>query len=122
MGTGYHGGFGQTSRNQEESMQKKQKLPENEAQVKHIFSGKEGHFIDTPQNREILVELANDENKYYGNDQYGNSWNIEITADGKQNWVRYRNGIINEGGQNKTPREWDDDTGLNKNPFKRRKK
>ena len=35
---------------------------------------------------------------------------------------RYQNGIINEGGQNKTPRNWDNETGLNNNPVKRRKK
>ena len=38
-----------------------------------------------------------------------NSWNIETTDSGAQNWVRYQKGIINEGG-------------LNNNPVKRRKK
>ena len=51
-----------------------------------------------------------------------NSWNIETTDSGAQNWVRYQKGIINEGGQNKTPRNWDNETGLNNNPVKRRKK
>ena len=51
-----------------------------------------------------------------------NSWNIETTDSGAQNWVRYQKGIINEGGQNKTPRKWDTETGLNNNPVKRRKK
>ena len=51
-----------------------------------------------------------------------NSWNIETTDSGAQNWVRYQKGIINEGGQNKTPRKWDNETGLNHNPVKRRKK
>lgn len=30
--------------------------------------------------------------------------------------------VINNGGQNKKPREWDPETGLNKNPFKKGKK
>ena len=51
-----------------------------------------------------------------------NSWNIETTDSGAQNWVRYQNGTINEGGRNKTPRKWDNETGLNNNPVKRRKK
>ncbi len=35
---------------------------------------------------------------------------------------RYQNGTINEGGQNQVPRQWDNETGYNNNPFKRRKK
>ena len=56
---------------------------------------------------------------YLGNDKYGNSWNAEITSNGTQNWVRYRNGVINEGGRNTTPRDWDSETGLDVNPFKK---
>lgn len=97
-------------------------LPKNNAQIKHIFSDKDGHLSDTPSNRKLLVDLANDKSKFIGTDKYGNSWNAEITNDGKQNWVRYQNGKINEGGQNKVPRQWDSETGYNNNPFKRRKK
>lgn len=52
--------------------------------------------------------------------KYGNQWNAETTENGVQNWVRYQNGIINEGGQNQFPRSWNSDTGLNNNPIKRR--
>lgn len=123
MGAGYHGGFGNTNgaREQDKSVDE-QLLPKNEAQLKHIFSGKEGHLIDTPQNRRLLRNLANDKSKFTGKDKYGNSWNTEITSEGAQNWVRYRNGMINEGGQNRIPRKWNGETGLNNNPVKRRKK
>lgn len=77
---------------------------------------------DTPSNRKLLRDLANDKSKYIGTDKYGNSWNVTINADGSQTWVRYQNGIINEGGRNATPRVWNKETGLNKNPVLRRKK
>ena len=95
------------------------KLPDNDSQLKHIFGDREGHLPDTPENRKLVIDLANDKSKYYGKDQWGNLWNIEIDANGNQNWVRYRNDIINNAGQNKSNaiRDWDPLTGLNNNPF-----
>ena len=86
-------------------------LPSGEAQIRHIFGNRPGHLPDTPENRTILTKLARDPTKYVGKDKYGNSWNIETTSNGVQNWVRYRNGVINEGGQNQTPRPWNPGTG-----------
>lgn len=124
MGAGFHGGFGNThgSKKEDNQADQKQHLPKDESQLKHIFKDKPGHLKDTPKNRKMLVELANNKRKYVGKDKYGNSWNVETMDSGVQNWVRYRNGTINEGGQNQTPRKWDNETGLNNNPFKRRKK
>lgn len=121
MGAGLHGGFGNTEGAKKQN-DEKQTLPQNEAQLKHIFSGKEGHLSDTAANRVLLINLANSRDKYIGIDKYGNSWNAETNSDGSQNWVRYQNGTINEGGRNAVPRKWDNETGFNKNPFKRRKK
>ena len=122
MGTGYFGGFGSgTIGSKEQHETEKHSLPKGEAQLRHIFSGKEGHLSDTPENRQLLVDLSNNESKYVGKDKYGNLWNIETTEQGVQNWGRYQNGIINEGGQNASPRTWNDETGLNYNPVKRRK-
>ena len=120
MGAGFHGGFGDTKGNND-PQGAKQSLPKNDAQLKHIFSGKDGHLSDTPANRKKLTDLANDQSKFIGTDKYGNSWNAETNSDGSQNWVRYQNGTINEGGQNATPRPWNNETGLNNNPVKRRK-
>jgi hypothetical protein len=122
MGAGFHGGFGNTKGAKDGPGKSKQSLPKNKAQLKHIFSGKEGHLSDTPANRRMLVKLANNQDRYVGKDKYGNSWNIEKIESGAQNWVRYQNGIINEGGQNKIPRSWNQETGLNRNPIKRRKR
>ena len=75
---------------------------------------------DEPDPRSRLIPVFDSlKSKFIGKDKYGNSWNVEITSDGKQNWVRYKYNVINEGGQNKTPRPWDPSTGLNKNPFKK---
>jgi len=97
-------------------------LPKDASQINHIFGRCEGHISDTPENRKMLTDLANDKNKLIGTDKYGNSWNAEITSDGSQNWVRYQGGTINEGGRNSTPRTWNDETGYNNNPVKRRKR
>lgn len=87
--------------------------------VKTYFSGKDGHLNDTPANRHLLTDLANDPFAFVGTDKYGNSWNIRTNPDGSQTWVRYQNGTINEGGQNSFPRSWNNETGLNHNPIKR---
>lgn len=114
MGGGTHGGFGSTGGAIH--------LPKDDSQLKHIFSDRPGHLPDTEKNRELLTNLAQDKSKFMGKDKYGNSWNVEVTSSGKQNWVSYKNNVINNGGQNKKPREWDPETGLNKNPFKKGKK
>lgn len=119
MGTGIHGGFGNT--NHEKPLSGKNLLPKDDSQLKHIFSGKEGHLCDTPENRKLLIDLANDQKKFVGKDKYGNCWNIDSDANGIQTWVRYQNGTINEGGQNQLPRSWNTETGLNNNPVKRRR-
>lgn len=93
-------------------------LPKNASQLKHIFAERDGHVPDTPKNRKKLIELAKDQSKYLGKDKHGNSWHAEITGDGKQWWVRFREQTINEGGLNQYPRPWDPESGLNKNPFK----
>ena len=61
MGAGYHGGFGNTqgSKREDKQANPKQHLPKDESQLKHIFTNKPGHLKDTPENRKLLVKLAN---------------------------------------------------------------
>ena len=135
MGAGYHGGFGNTygasnnsgyqdlsdnpnQTNNASDNQDKVSLPTSDSQLDHIFGNRPGHLSDTAENRQTLVDLANDQSKYIGTDKYGNDWNVQIETDGSQTWVRYQNGVINEGGRNTTPRSWDNATGLNNNPFR----
>lgn len=100
------------------SSSEKISLPKNDSQIKHIFGERNGHVADTPQNRQKLIDLANDKSKFQGKDKFGNTWHIEMNEKGNQWWVRFREGTINEGGMNSVPRNWDSDTGLNFNPFK----
>lgn len=93
------------------------KLPEQEAQLAHIFEDREGHIPRTSENMKLLVGLANSWENYRGTDAFGNAWHIKSRDDNSQVWVRSRNGVINEGGINKKPRTWDKDSGLNDNPF-----
>lgn len=106
MGTGVHGGFGNTKGSGRVS------LPKNDSQIKHIFRKKKGHLEDTPENRKLLEDLANDDSKYLGTDARGNSWNAVILPDGSQLWVEYRNGRIIDGGKNDTPQPWHPESGL----------
>ena len=126
MGSGFHGGFGETYGKRENRSAERNSpmvsLPNGAAQIRHIFADRKGHLPDTPENRELLLDLAGDRSKFIGKDRFGNSWHAEMMADGTQNWVRHKDGVINNGGRNETPMEWDKDTGLNKNPVLRRKK
>lgn len=94
------------------------RLPKNSAQIKHFMRKDVGHLVDNPKNRATLLRVSNDESLYAGTDKWGNKWYIETCKNGGQHWVRVMNGIINEGGYNRSPIEWDSETGLNKNPRK----
>ncbi|MBQ7523385.1 MAG: hypothetical protein IJT07_02565 [Oscillospiraceae bacterium] len=98
-------------------------LPQNDSQIKHIFTNKDGHLPDTPENRQLIFDLANDSSKFVGIDAYGTSWHAVINADGTQTWVRYYNKtrIISDAGQNQKPFAWNDRTGFNIEPKQWRK-
>ena len=123
MGAGqsdlYKGTYGDKEENIPDYLKGKIKLPPNDSQLKHIFKERDGHLPDTPENRKLLEELANNKDRYKGKDKYGNDWNIRLNDDGTQDWVRSQHQVINEGGRNKEPRPWDDETGLFRNPTKR---
>lgn len=42
--------------------------------LKHIFCDRPGHLIDTPHNRQLLLEVAGDSKNYLGTDKYGKAW------------------------------------------------
>lgn len=88
------------------------KLPENEAQLRHIFRDAPGHVPDTPANRQLLQSVADDATATLGTDRFGNVWSARINSDGTQTWVQSRNGVIINGGVNQTPRTFNPRTGL----------
>lgn len=124
MGAGqsdlYKGTYGDNAKNIPEELQTRIKLPANDAQLKHILRNAEGHLPDTPENRRLLEELANDVDAHAGKDIHGNDWNIRDLEDGSQLWVTSKNGVIQNGGLNKPPKPWDVFTGLSQNIVKRR--
>ena len=119
MGAGqsdlYKGTYGDNPDNIPDELKGKVKLPENDAQLKHILRDSRGHLPDTPENRKLLVDLANDNRYHMGVDKFGNDWNVRLNNDGTQDWTRSMNQVINEGGRNLTPINWNDETGLFRN-------
>ena len=92
------------------------KFPPNDAQIKHIFRPKQGHLPDTPENRKLIENVANNPANYKGKDKYGNEWYSQMQSDGSQVWAITRNGIIQNAGKNLTPKLWDSETGYSANP------
>ena len=88
------------------------KLPPNDSQLKHMFEDREGHVPDTPGNRQLLEDVANDPNSYYGTDRWGKQWYARMQEDGSQVWVCARDGVIQDGGINQVPHQYDELTGF----------
>lgn len=97
-------------------------LPQDSSQLNHIFGERKGHLPDTPSNRALLLDVANDRRALLGTDQFGNIWSARTEGDGSQVWTVSRGGTIQNGGRNNPPRYWDGLTGLNNNPFRKGRK
>jgi filamentous hemagglutinin len=93
-------------------------LPPHDSQLKHIFRAQPGHLPDTPENRQLLLDLANTPLYYRGTDKWGNRWYAQDNPDGSQLWVEIYNGVIGDGGLNQQPQPWDDESGLKVNIIK----
>lgn len=119
MGAGqsdlYKGTYGDNPDNIPDELKGKVKLPKNDSQLKHIFRNDEGHLPDTPENRELLVDLANDEKNHVGKCRRGLDWHSKLNKDGSQYWVSHREGVISDGGVNLIPRGFNEETGLKRN-------
>ena len=111
MGTSSGGNFGKTK-----GSQGKVSLPPNRSQLMHIFRDKTGHLLDTPANRKLLLDIANNKKYFKDIDKFGITWHIKYNSQGHQIWTASKNGILQEGGKNIFPHKWDPATGLNKNP------
>ena len=89
-------------------------LPEKNLSIMgHIFRKKDGHLIDTPENRNLLRELVKDSSNYLKRDKaFKRDWYAKITKDGKQLWAWIKNDKIRDGGLNNKVLPWNDQTGL----------
>ncbi|MBE5857837.1 MAG: filamentous hemagglutinin family protein [Lachnospiraceae bacterium] len=125
MGAGqsdlYKGTYGDNPDNIPDALKGIVKFPQGDSQLKHMFRNEEGHLPDTPENRKLLYELANDEKYYVGKDMWGNDWHVRQNSDGTQDWVEHQNKVISDGGKNSKPKNWDDVTGLKYNPLRKYK-
>ncbi|WP_413697266.1 hemagglutinin repeat-containing protein, partial [Pseudomonas sp. Pseusp11] len=89
-------------------------LPTDSSQLSHIFRDDVGHLADTLENQQTLVKLTNNPANSLGTDRFGNQWFAQTQADGTQLWGSVRNGVIQNGGLNTTPRGFNPATGLSK--------
>lgn len=80
------------------------RLPDDASQLGHIFANRAGHLVDSPANRQLLVDLANNAAARVGTDRFGNVVSALPRADGSQIWVYTQNGVIQNGGLNSVPR------------------
>lgn len=89
-------------------------LPSNPSQLSHIFRDDAGHLSNTPENQQTLVSLVNNPANGLGTDQFGNQWYAKMLPDGSQLWGSVRNGVLQNGGLNTTPRTFNPATGLSR--------
>ena len=89
-------------------------LPVAQSELRHIFRPSEGLIKDTPENRTLLLEVANDPASRLESDQHGNYWAARLLEDGRQVWVRMRGEKIINAGINAVPRDFHSMTGLNR--------
>ena len=88
------------------------KISEDDAP--HMFGNRPGHLIDTPANRQLLIDLTSNKKNFLGVDNYGTQWYAKTIKDGKQLWATVRNHIIRNRGLNNVPKEFNPMTGLSK--------
>ena len=88
------------------------RFPTSPSQLRHLFSGGPGKFIDTPSNRSLISSIANNPMYRLGSDQYGNFWSARTLPNGSQLYVRSYNGTILSAGYNNVPRAFNPTTGL----------
>ena len=84
----------------------------NENRATKIFGARDGHILDTPANRDLITNVANNPATKLGTDKFGTTWSAQIQADGTQVWVQTRNGQVWNAGVNTTPKPFDPNTGL----------
>jgi hypothetical protein len=68
-------------------------------------------FPDTPENRQLLVELVAAQENLLGTVE-GSQWYARLLPDGRQVWAVARNGMIQYGGIREHPKAFNPLTGL----------
>ena len=86
-----------------------------EKNSKHIFRNASGHLSDTPENRQLLLDLVSDSKNFLGVDKHGNHWFARTLPNGSQVWASVRDNCIRNGGINKVIKNFNSETGLSCN-------
>ena len=89
-----------------------------ELQLNHIFANRSGHLSDTPENRQKIIDLTNDNKNSVGTDKHNIDWYASTDDDGSQLWAKVHNNTISDAGKNNSPIKFDTESGLNNNPKK----
>jgi filamentous hemagglutinin len=92
----------------------KVELPTSPSELGHIFRNVVGHVLDTPENRQLLLSVANDESARLESDQYGNVWAAKTFVGGRQVWIQIRGSKIIDAGINAVARDFNRQTGMKK--------
>jgi RHS repeat-associated protein len=77
----------------------KSTIPEGKL-ANHIFSKSPGKLADTPANRKLIFNLANDKTKFIGKDKFGKLWYAKTLDDGSEVYAYVQGGIIKGAGIN----------------------
>jgi|GEM_PF-1470124 len=83
----------------------------------HIFDDRLGYIIDTPENRQLILDLVKNFANFQTKGEFDKLWFGEILPDNRQLWAEVRNNIITNCGINEEPRECDSRRGYS-NPNK----
>ncbi len=76
-----------------------------ESNAGRMFRDAPGHLADdTPENRALILETANNPQIYVGTDSNGVSTYRQMLPGGRQAWAEVCNGQITNGGVNDVPR------------------
>jgi hypothetical protein len=83
-----------------------------EGNIGHIMTDRKGHLPDTPENRALIEDVANDPAAMLGPDEAGNLWAGRTLPDNTQVWAQLRGDRIINGGLKKQPHQYNPKTGL----------
>lgn len=77
-----------------------------------MFGDRPGHILDTPENRKLILEVANNIDCELGTDIFNTVWYAKTNGDGTQVWVQCHKGTICNAGVNNEPQPFDSKYGL----------
>lgn len=107
--------YNNTFKSQITNVTQKIKIEFLKDKIPHIFENRSGHLINTPENQQLLLDLASDPKNYFAKpDCRGSIWCEKILDDGRQLWAQVYDGQIRNGGINPVPHRWHPETGLSR--------